>query len=84
MDDRRWLLPCHYLHQGRDKVKALLLALLTCLWHYLSFFPLRKRVWDLPDVLQLTGLFWLGTDSLLLHFSGLPETPKAAGRAEGL
>lgn len=84
LDDCCWLLPRHHLHQGRDEVQALLLVLLASLWHWLFFFFCLGRGFVISDVLQLTGLFWLAPDSLLLLFPRLPETPKAAGATKGL
>lgn len=68
LDDRGWLLPGHYLHQGRDEVKGLLLGS-SLLWCYLfsSFTSKiflksrknRKKPLLCTNVVWTFGVRWL-------------------------
>lgn len=65
--------------QGKGIAACLdsLFVALACFW----FFSTLGRGFGIsPDVVQLTGLFWLGTNSLLLYFPKVPETPKPVGQ----
>jgi len=71
VDDRCWMLPCHYLYQGCDEVRGLLLVFLMCMWHYSPFFCLFPWEEDLGSPLASHGCRgcsgWVQT-SILLHF----------------
>lgn len=89
VDDRCWLLPCHYLYQGRDEVKGLLLVFLPvcgniCLC--VCLFSLGRGFGTSPDVPQWQRLFWLSTNLSLTTFlkASRKNTPKAVRVAEGL